>query len=120
MAESEIEKHQYAVPSTAVGKPIPADRIAAELEAMRSALVAPYWAEVELRDTAKQIAADTPLPRKCIVIANDGRGTLLLFDPVENDFFLARNGEGALLSIGVRVSAVKWTVSAVASTLLKG
>jgi hypothetical protein len=57
--ESEIEDYEYAVPPGTVDNPIPADLIAAELAAIRSALVAPYWAEVDSRDTLEQISSDT-------------------------------------------------------------
>jgi hypothetical protein len=58
--ESEIEACEYAIPPGTVGNPIPADRIATELVALRSALVAPYWAEVDGRATFEQLSSDTP------------------------------------------------------------
>jgi hypothetical protein len=73
---------------------------------MRSALVAPYWAEVDIRDTFEQISADTGPHRKCAVVADDGCGSLLAFDPMQNDFLLAVALEGGLRSVGVRGDAV--------------
>jgi hypothetical protein len=73
---------------------------------MRSALVAPYWTEVDIRDTFEQVSSDVSPCRSCAVVADNGHGTLLLFDPTGNDFLLAvRSGDG-LRSIGVRGDAV--------------
>ncbi len=104
--ENEIDCYVYEVSSTDIGNPIPADRIAADLEVMRAAFVDPYWEEVELRDTFQQVAADTVLSRKCVVIADDAAGNVLIFDPIENGFSLALRQESGLLSIGVRGDAV--------------
>ncbi len=73
---------------------------------MRAALVAPYWADVELRDTHEQIAAAPAMSRRCVVVADDLKGTVLTFDPIENEFLLAVRREDVLLSIGVRGDAV--------------
>jgi hypothetical protein len=103
--ESEIEAYEYAVPPGA-GNPIPADRIAAKLAAMRSALVAPYWAEVDIRDTFEQISSDTGPRLNCAVVSDDGSGSVLLFDPTQNDYLIAVRHNGELRSIGVRGDAV--------------
>ena len=104
--ENEINNYQYSVPAPAAGNPISAERIKAELEAMLAALISPHWVEVELRDTFAQISAEAVPSRNCVAVADDARGNLLLFDPVENEFFLAQNDEGQLCSIGVRGDAV--------------
>jgi hypothetical protein len=104
--ESEIEAYEYSVPPVMVGNPIPADRIAAELAAMRSALVDPYWVEVDSRDTLEQISSDTGPRLNCAVVADDGSGAVLVFDPTQNDFLIAVRHDGGLRSIGVRGDAV--------------
>jgi hypothetical protein len=71
---------------------------------MRSALVAPYWAEI--RDAFEQVSSHTGLRRKCAVVADDGCGSLLVFDPMQNDFLLAVPQECGLVSVGVRGDAV--------------
>jgi hypothetical protein len=100
VVENEISRYEYAAPSGAIGRPIPPDRIAAELAAMRLALVAPYWADVDIRDTFEQTSSDIGPRRRCAVVADDGRGSLLLFDPTENDFLLALRHESVLRSVG--------------------
>lgn len=104
--ENEINNYQYSVPSTAAGNPISAEQIKAELAAMLAALVSPHWVEAELRDTFGQVTAEAPPSCNCVVVADDARGNLLLFDPVENDFLLAQRQDGQLRSIGVRGDAV--------------
>jgi len=63
--------------------------VRAEFAAMKSALVSPYWSEVELRDTHQQIETSPALSRLCGVVADDLKGRLLVFDPIENEFMLA-------------------------------
>jgi hypothetical protein len=104
--ESEIEAYEYSVPPGTVGSPFSADRIAVELAAMRSALVAPYWAEVDSRDTLEQISSDTGPRLNCAVVADDDSGSVLVFDPMQNDFLIAVRHNGGLRSIGVRGDAV--------------
>lgn len=104
--ENDINGYEYVVPSGAISNPIPSDRVATELAAMRSALVAPYWAEVEIRDAFEQVSSDAGPYQRCAVVADDGCGSLLVFDPMQGDFFLAVPHEGGLRSIGVRGDAV--------------
>jgi hypothetical protein len=44
--------------------------------------------------------------RKCVVVADDAKGTLLLFDPVEESFVLAERGGAGLTTFGARGDAV--------------
>ncbi len=106
VVENEIQNYRYSPSAHALGTPWAKDRVDAELVAKRSALVPPYWAEIELRDTCEQIAAEPALSRKCVVVADDLHGTVLVFDPVENEFMLAERHKDELLSIGVRGDAV--------------
>jgi hypothetical protein len=103
--ENEIQNYQYHAVN-ALGTPWTTDRVDAELDTMKTALVAPYWADIELRDTREQIAAKPALSRKCAVVADDLHGTVLVFDPTENEFMLAVRHKDELLSIGVRGDAV--------------
>jgi hypothetical protein len=73
---------------------------------MRAALVRPYWADAELRDTQEQIVANPAILRKCAIVADDLKGTILAFDPIENGFLLAVRQEDAVRTIGVRGDAV--------------
>jgi hypothetical protein len=105
--EKEIASYSYECPDTSVGNAWSAEKVAAELVVMKAALVAPYWADVEVSDTFEQVAGTVSKPRRrCAVVADDFNGTLLVFDPDENEFMLAvRQGDG-LSTIGVRGDAV--------------
>ena len=46
VVENEITEYLYAVSPGAIGNPMQPHRIAAELAALRAALVSPYWADV--------------------------------------------------------------------------
>ena len=49
--ENDIKNYRSSSCENTFGTAWPADRIETELAAMRAALVSPYWADVELRDT---------------------------------------------------------------------
>ena len=104
--ENDIKNYRYSSSGNTVGAAWPKDRVQAELAAMRAALVNPYWADVELRDTHEQIATDPAILRKCAIVVDDLKGTILAFDPIENGFLLAVKQKDALLTIGVRDDAV--------------
>jgi hypothetical protein len=105
--ETEIGDYVYEFPDNGmIGNRMPDARVEAGLAQMRTSLVNPYWVEVEVRDTLNQIGMDPPIVRKCAVVADDGRGTVLLFDPVEGGFVLAQPGAKRLGTIGVRGDAV--------------
>ncbi len=104
--EHDVESYRYEISPDKVGRPLTKEKIEGELTTMRSAIVDPYWVEVELRDTVEQINADPKALRKCAVVADAGRGTLLAFDPVEEEFLLAVRSDNELVSIGVRGDAV--------------
>ena len=90
--EREIDQYVYAVPDGAVGRPMSADWISAQLAELRRALVEPRWETVQLKDTRDQWGADPPILRKCVLIADDGKGHQLYYDPDQNDFVLAFAG----------------------------
>jgi hypothetical protein len=104
--ENDIANYRYSSSGNTVGTAWSKDRVEAELTAMRAALVTPYWADVELRDTHEQIASDPAILRNCAIVADDLKGTMLAFDPIEDGFLLAVKLQGALQTIGVRGDAV--------------
>jgi hypothetical protein len=104
--ETEIARYVYSCPPDAIGLPWSSEKISSKLAEMRNALVDPYWLNVELRDSFEQIALPEPVVQRCVVVADDRRGFLLLWDPVKCDFFLAQRSDGLPTSIGVRGDAV--------------
>jgi hypothetical protein len=93
IVENEIENYLYAASADTLGTPWTEETVCAELAAMKGALVSPYWSEVELRDTYEQIAASPALSRKCGVVANDLKGTFLVFDPVGERIHVGRQAQ---------------------------
>jgi hypothetical protein len=105
--ETEIRDYVYEFPDTGmIGNRMPDAWVAEGLAQMRTSLVNPYWVEVEVRDTIDQIEMDVPISRKSAVVADDGKGTVLLFDPVAGEFMLAQPGAKRLETFGVRGDAV--------------
>ena len=104
--EQQIAEYSYEVPEGSIGQPMSASAGQNQLAEMRSFLVAPYWVEVELRDTFEQVAKDEGMMRNCAVVADDGKGMLLLYDPVEEAFVLAQRSGRRLSTFGVRGDAV--------------
>jgi hypothetical protein len=104
--EKDIENYRYSASANAVGAAWSDDTVEAQLADLRAALILPYWADVELRDTHEQIAADPAILRKCVVVADDLKGALLAFDPIENEFLLVVRQKDAVLTVGVRGDAI--------------
>jgi len=104
--ERNIDTYVYRVPEGAVGNPMSDAAIADGLAQMRALVVDPYWVEVEVRDTFEQITMTDPPRRACAVVADDGGGILLLYDPVEKSFVLAKREDSGLSTFGVRGDAV--------------
>jgi hypothetical protein len=104
--EYEIDNYVYEVPDDAIGKPTAEAAIAEGLAQMRSSLVEPYWAEVQIRDTFEQIGMSVVARHRCAVVADDRKGFLLTFDLAEGSFLLAQRGETGLITFGVRGDAV--------------
>ncbi|MEJ0078008.1 MAG: hypothetical protein WDO17_21730 [Alphaproteobacteria bacterium] len=103
---AEIDNYRYEFPDGMIGGPWSPTHVDSHLRQMRSALVAPYWAEITRRDSLEQIHADQPLVHPCAVVADDGKGTLLAFDPQANEFLLAESRGDKLVSFGVTGDAV--------------
>ncbi len=104
--EKEIETYVYECPDDAIGKPWTDETVQKGLAQLQASIVEPYWAEVEIRDTFDQVGMIAAPLRKCVVVADDGKGMLLLFDPVEKSFVLAERGGARLITFGVRGDAV--------------
>lgn len=104
--ERKIDAYVYKVPEDAIGNPMTDAAIAGGLAQMRASLVDPYWMEVEVRDTFEQCAMSNPPRRNCAVVADDGKGILLVYDPVDELFALAKRGGTGLATFGVRGDAV--------------
>jgi hypothetical protein len=105
--ESQLKEYVYYHPEGSMGIAWSPERVEAGLRAMKSALIDPYWAEVELHDTIEQIQSVNPLKRICAVVADDHQGTFLVWDKDKNEFMLATQCTGkTFASIGVRGDAV--------------
>lgn len=104
--EAEIDGYVYSLPENAIGNPWPSDKVSRLLNELRQALVEPYWADVEIRDTYEQVKLVEGPRQRCIVVADNRKGYFLLWDPACDDFFLAQNIKGTLYSFGVRGDAV--------------
>jgi hypothetical protein len=104
--EQQIETYVYEFPSGMIGNPWSEARVKQGLEQFRASLVEPYWAEVEIRDTFDHIRMAVGPRRRCVVVADDGKGMLLLFDPIEDSFVLAQREADNLVTFGVRGDAV--------------
>lgn len=104
--EKEIETYVYDFPDTAIGNPWTDAAVQQGLAKFRASLVKPYWTEVEIRDTFEQVGMTETPRRKCVAVADDGKGMLLLFDPTEDSFVLAERGSTELTTFGVRGDAV--------------
>jgi hypothetical protein len=95
--EREIDEYVYLVPEGSVGSPWTAGKVEQHLRAFRSALVEPYWA---------QIIDDDKQTKRCVVIADEKKGTLLVFEPEAQRFMLAMQKVSGLISFGVDGDAV--------------
>ena len=104
--ELEISGYVYEVPPGAVGTPFSPKEIQDHLSRMRLCLVDPHWEEVEVRDTFEQIQTNVGPMRKCVAIAEDDNGYVLMFDPVENSYVLAYRNGARLRTFGIRGDAV--------------
>ena len=98
---AEIDNYQYDYPAGMIGKPLADDVIQNHLQEMRAALIKPYWTEITLRDTIEQQNASVPIVRRCAVVADDTKGTLLAFDPIAGRFLLVMQRCETLESFGV-------------------
>jgi hypothetical protein len=103
---AQIDSYVYPYVEGLVGRPWSAERVKAGLDEFRSALVPPYLAAVVRQDTIEQIEARHPPTCRCAIVADDGKGTLLAFDPDGNEFHLVRKRADRLETFGVSGDAV--------------
>ncbi len=86
-----------------LGTPLPPEWFERGLIEMRAALVEPYWAEMRDYDAVSRAV----VRRSVVVVADDGDGSLVMFDPgAGGDFALALREGGGIVSCGVRGDAV--------------
>jgi len=104
--EKQIDEYVYVFPRWAIGNPMPPERIAAGLAEMRASLIDPYWVDIEIRDTLEQCGKSSGPRRRCVAVADDRKGMLLLFDPAEQSFVLAQCTDTGLVTFNVRGDAV--------------
>jgi hypothetical protein len=107
------ELESYAPPQLrpgALGEPLPASWFETKLAEMRRSLVDPYWTDIRDEDSASRKL----VVLKVAVVADDGAGSLVAFDPRgEGEFVLAQRdadpdaarGVG-IVSCGVRGDVV--------------
>jgi hypothetical protein len=103
--ERQISEYVYQVPGGGIGTPPPTDEIRAELELMRLCLVEPRWEEVDICNTPEEVKTGMGNRRECITLAEHER-YVLVFDHVNNEYYLAWRSEHGLGTWGVRGDAV--------------
>lgn len=104
--ERQIDAYVYSLHEGAIGNAWPEAKVTEKLTRMRAALVEPYPIDVRLKDTVAQIEDAVSIIRRCIVVADDGAGTRLVFDNDAGEYMLAVLSGDAVESIGVRGDAV--------------
>jgi hypothetical protein len=104
--EKEIDDYRYAYVPGLVGKPLSEEKVQAHLAALRAALVEPYLAKVARRDTFPAIGRSNPEISECVIVADDGQGTLLAYDPSTCEFLLVAKSGPMLASFGITGDAV--------------
>ncbi len=104
--ELEIENFAHSTQPDAFGDPMPREWVDAQLTEMRAALVTPIWRDIRVQDAYDQVygASDHEI-RRCVLVADDGDGYELYFDPSQAGYLLAYSGSPPVTS-GVRGDAV--------------
>ena len=95
--ELEIDEYVYEVPDGSIGNSWPPDKVERQLSAFRSALVDPYWIDV-VDDDKKR--------KPCVVVADDKKSHLLVFEPEVQKFMFVMKQGNDLISFGVDGDAV--------------
>jgi hypothetical protein len=103
--ERQISEYVYEVPTGALGTPLSAAEIRADLELMRLCLVEPRWEEVNICHTPKEIKTGMGNKYRCVTMAED-EGYVLVFNTVDNEYYLAWRGEHGLGTWGISGDAV--------------
>lgn len=103
----EIDTYEYVLPEGAVGNPWPQERVDRQLAQLRACLVAPYKLTFERCDTMEDCERETPRTAEYWIVANDGNGFLVFYDPSAAEFGLAQLGlSDRPVTIGVRGDVV--------------
>jgi hypothetical protein len=102
--EDELRNYKYPVSKFAIGTPWSDDKVNDELERMRIALVEPYWADVIFPDKLDHFKEGTT--RRCVAIADNRNGYLVLYDPEDENYLLAHSTNGPLMTWGLTGDAV--------------
>jgi hypothetical protein len=95
--ELEIEVYVYEVPGGSIGSPWSTDKVERHLHAFRNALVEPYWTDIVDVDKQK---------KRCVVVADDKKGYLVVFEPEAKQFVLVMEKGDGLIGFGVDGDAV--------------
>jgi len=103
--ERQISGYVYRVPASAIGTPLTAEEIRANLGAMRLCLIEPRWEEVNICNTPEEIRTGVGERRMCVTMAED-ESYVLMFDPVDEEYHLAWRSGFGLGTWGVRGDAV--------------
>ena len=104
--EREIDQYVYEVPKVALGTPWSQEKVSAELQKMRESLIEPYWTDVQFPIADMGIQPALSSIQRCVVVADDGDGWLLVWDPTGVQFALARLSEGLPRTFGICGDAV--------------
>src|SRR5215472_13840304 len=102
--ERQISTYVYSVPPGALGTPLTADEIRADLNKMRLCLIEPHWEKVHIC-TPREARTGEGVIRKCVTLAEDN-GYALVYDPVDEEYHLAWRAEHGLGTWGIRGDAV--------------
>ena len=89
LVAGEIASYAYPVVEGTVGRPWSADRVASELELLKSALVSPRPAKMHVRDECNKLVRTSP----AWVVAQVATGEVVVFEPATREFWLAEGEE---------------------------
>jgi hypothetical protein len=98
LVEREIARYRYEPGTGLIGRPWAAERVARELEELRSALVPPRPATLNV----EEYVGKPPRTSDAWVVAESADGTVVAYEPATREFWLVqRNAAGALTTYGV-------------------
>jgi len=83
----QVESYRYEVSNAALGRPMSQDWVMQQLAELRAALVKPEWRLVVNRDRPK--LGVKPKAHHCVLVADDGDGLELYYDPVGEEVVLS-------------------------------
>jgi hypothetical protein len=103
--DHQISGYVYKVPESTIGSPLSAEKISDHLNSLRLCLVEPYWEQVNVCNTSEEAWTGVGVKRMCVTMAED-EGYVLVFDPVDVHYHLARRSENGLGTWGIRGDGV--------------